>query len=234
MSVLQCTNEWGTFWRRENFNKDEKKRFWWPSLETSAEKHIASCDRCAARHTAGNNRKAELRTFSVHRALRNTAADILRTVTSARKSWARYFLGPSDLFTKYAVTVTLQDMTAATVANAIIGEWIKNFGATDVIHTYQGSIFNGKLMQDISQTLLIERTRTNSYQPQGNKKVERFNRVIVHALSKYCAEKPLERDVFLTYIIFVYNTTAHRTIGATPYSMISGREAQNPIDLFLA
>ena len=31
----------------------------------------------------------------------------------------------------------------------------------------------------------------------------------------------------------MYNTTVHRTIGATPYSMIFGREAQYPIDLFV-
>ena len=31
----------------------------------------------------------------------------------------------------------------------------------------------------------------------------------------------------------MYNTTVHRTTGATPYSMIFGREAQYPIDLFV-
>ena len=31
----------------------------------------------------------------------------------------------------------------------------------------------------------------------------------------------------------MYNTTVHRTIGATPYSLIFGREAQYPIDLFV-
>ena len=54
-----------------------KQRFWWPSLKTSVEKHIANCDRCAARSTAGIKRKAELQTFSVHRAFRTMAADIL-------------------------------------------------------------------------------------------------------------------------------------------------------------
>ena len=39
--------------------------------------------------------------------------------------------------------------------------------------------------------------------------------------------------MYLPYITFVYNTTVHRTIGATPYSMIFGREAQYPIDLFV-
>ena len=37
----------------------------------------------------------------------------------------------------------------------------------------------------------------------------------------------------LRYITFVYNTTVHRTIGATPHSMTFGREPQYPIDLFV-
>ena len=210
-----------------------KQRFWWPSLETSVERHIANFDRCAARSTAGIKRKAELQTFSVHGAFKTLAADILGPVTLARKSRARYILVMSDLFTKYAVTVALQDMTAATVAKAIIDEWIMKFGAPDVIHTDQGLNFNSELMQDICRTFMIEKTRTTPYHPQGNGQVEKFNRVVADTLSKYCAEKPQEWGVYLPYITFVYNTTVHRTIGATPYSMIFGREAQYPIDLFV-
>ena len=97
-----------------------KQRFWWPSLKTSVEKHVANCDRCGARSTAGIKRKAELQTFSVHGAFKTMAADILRPVTLAKKSRARYTLVMSDLFTEYAVTVALQDTTAATVASAIM------------------------------------------------------------------------------------------------------------------
>ena len=211
-----------------------KQRFWWPSLKTSVERHITNGDRCAARSTAGNKRKAKLQTFSLHGAIRTRAADILGPVTLARKSRARYILVMSDLFTKYAVTVALQDMTAATVANAIIDEWIMKFGAPDVIHTDQGSNFNSESMQDICRIFMIEKTRTTPYHPQGNGQFERFNRVIADTLSKYCAEKPQEWDVYLPYNTFEYNTTVHRTIGATPYSMIFGREAQYPIDLFVS
>ena len=161
------------------------------------------------------------------------AADILGLVTLARKSRARYILVTSDLFTKYAVTVALQDMTAATVANAIIDECIMKFGAPDVIHTDQGTNFNSELMQDICRIFMIEKTRTTPYHPQGNGQVERFNRVLADTLSKYSAEKPQEWDVYLPYITFVYNTTVHRIKGATPYSMVFGREAQYPIDLFV-
>ena len=210
-----------------------KQRFWWPSLKTSVEKHIANYDRCAARSTAGIERKAELQTFLLHGAFRTMAADILGPVTLAKKSRARYILVMSDLFTKYAITVALEDITAATVANAIIDEWIMNFGAPDVIHTDQGLNFNSELMRDICRIFMIEKTRTTQYHPQGNGQGERFNKVIADTLSKKFAEKPQEWDVSLPYITFVYNTTVHRTIGATPYSMIFGREAQYPIDLFV-
>ena len=166
-----------------------KQRFWRPSLKTSVEKHIANSDRCATRSTAGIKRKTELQAFLVHGAFRTMAADILGPVVLARKSRARYILVMSDLFTKYAVTVALQDMTAATVANAIIDEWIKSFGAPDVIHTDQGSNFNSKLMHDICRIFMFEKTRVTPYQPQRNGQVERFNSVIDDTLSKYCAEK---------------------------------------------
>ena len=210
-----------------------KQRFWWPSLKTSVERHIANCDRCAATSSTGIKRKADLQTISVYGAFRTMAADILVPVTLARRSRARYILVISDLFMKYAVTVALQDMTAATVATALIDEWIMKFGPPDVIPTDQDSNFNGELMHDICRVFMIEKTRTTPYHPQGNGQVERINRVIAATLSIFCAEKPQEWDVYLPYITFVNNTTVHRTIGATPYSMIFRREAQYHVDLFV-
>ena len=138
----------------------------------------------------------------------------------------------SDLYTKYVVTVPLKEMTAATVANAIVAEWIMRYCAPDVLHTDQGTNFNSDLMHDICRLFMIDKTRTTPYHPQGNGQVERFNRVIADTISKYCAEKPHLWDTYLPYVTFVYNTTVHRTIGTTPYSMLFEKEAQYPIDLF--
>ena len=82
-----------------------------------------------------------------------------------------------------------------------------------MIHTDQGSNFNSELMHDICRIFMIEKKRTTPYHPHGNGQVERLIRVIADTLSKYCAEKPQEWDVYLPYITFVYNTTIHRTIG---------------------
>ena len=139
----------------------------------------------------------------------------------------------SDLFTKYAVTVALQNMTAAMVANAIIVDWIMKFGAPDVIHTDHIANLNRELMRDICRIFMIEKMRSTPYHPQGKGQVERFNRVNDDMISNYCTEKPHELDLYWPSTTFVYNTTVHRTIGATPYSLLFGRESQNPIDLFV-
>ena len=112
------------------------------------------------------------------------AADLLGPVTLASKSKAKYNLGISDLYTKYVVTVPLKDLTAATVANAIVEEWVKKYGAPDVLHTGQGTNFNSDLMQDICRLFMIDKTRTTPYHPQGNGQVKRFNRVIADTISK--------------------------------------------------
>ena len=209
-----------------------KQRFWWPALRSSVEMHVASCLRCAARSTAGKPRRAELHPFEVQAPFKVMAADILGPVTLAKRSLSKYILVMSDLYTKYVVAVPLKDMTATTVATAIVEEWITKFGAPDVIHTDQGTNFNSEMMHDVCKIFMIDKTRTSPYHPQGNGQVERFNRVIADTISKYCAERPQEWDLYLPHVVFVYNTTVHRTTGTTPFSMLFGKEAQYPIDLY--
>ena len=160
------------------------------------------------------------------------AADILGHVTLAKKSQARYISVISDLYTKYAVAVPLEDMTAKTVATTLVEEWILKFGAPDTLYTDQGTNFNSKVKKFIFHVFMINKTRTSPYHPQGIGQVKRFNRVIADIIFKYCAGKPQEWDLYLPHVTFEYNTTVRKTLGTTPFSMLYGREPQYPIDLF--
>ena len=104
-----------------------KQRFWWTFMRSNIEQHIAKCDRCVARsdRTLPENtvkQNYNRLKFSFFNSFEVIAADILGPVTLASKSKARYILLILDLYTKYVVTVPLEDMTAATVANAIVEE----------------------------------------------------------------------------------------------------------------
>ena len=82
------------------------------------------------------------------------------------------------------LSVRLKDMTATTVANAIVEEWIMRYGAPDVLHTDHGTNFISDLMKDFCHVFMIDETRTTPYHPQGNGQLDRFNGVIADKIFK--------------------------------------------------
>ena len=118
------------------------------------------------------------------------------------------------------------------MAKEFVECWVFHFSVPDVLHTDQGKNFGSDLIKELCKLLKMDKTRTSPYHPQGNGEVERHNRVIADVLSKYCAENPRDWDTMLPYVNFVYNTTIHRTTGATPFSLVYGQECQYRIDLF--
>ena len=106
------------------------------------------------------------------------------------------------------------------------------FGAPNVLHTDKGKNFGTNIILERCRLLGIDKSRTSPYHPQGNGHVERHNRVIADVISKYCADNPKTWYTVLPYLNFVNNTTIHRTIGATPFNLVHGKECQYPIDLF--
>ena len=138
----------------------------------------------------------------------------------------------SDLFTKFVVSVPLVTGEARTVAEKFVENWVLKYGVPDVFHTDQGTNFGSTLMAGVCKLLKIDKTRKSPYHPQGNGQIERYNRVVADVLSKYCAENPRTMDTMLPYANFVYNTTVHRTTGATPFALVFEQECQYPVDLF--
>ena len=136
------------------------------------------------------------------------------------------------LFTKYAIAVPLVSTDSAEVAREIVENWVLKFGAPNILHTDQGKNFGNNLILEMCRLLGIDKSRTSPYHPQGNGQVERHNRVIADVISKYCADNPRTWDTVLPLLNFVYNTTIHRTTGATPSNLVHGQECQYPIDLF--
>ncbi|MEL7181406.1 MAG: reverse transcriptase domain-containing protein, partial [Pseudomonadota bacterium] len=209
-----------------------RQRFWWPGMRQDVERYIEVCKPCAARRTQGKKLVAELKPFIVGTRFHKVAADIIGPVTLTKGTSFKYILVMTDLFTKYVVTVPLANQMASSVAEAIIRNWFLRFGMPDCLHTDQGTNFCSQLLKDVCTLLGVDKTRTSAFHPQGNGQVERHNRVVADMLSKYCANNPRIWDRLVPYLTFVYNTTVHKTTGATPFSLVYGAECQYPIDLF--
>ena len=84
----------------------------------------------------------------------------------------RYLLVVSDYFTKWAEAIPLPDQMASTTARALVNTEILRFGMPMTIYS--------------DQKIYFESTKNNDpYHPQGDGLVERLNRTLINALSKY-------------------------------------------------
>ena len=76
----------------------------------------------------------------------------------------------------------MADMTATTVAQALLSGWISHFGVPSTITTDRGAQFESALWTELMKYLGTIRLRTTSYHPQANGLIERFHRQLKAAL----------------------------------------------------
>ena len=109
--------------------------------------------------------------------------------------------------------------------------FVCRFGAPDYLHTDQGRNFESNLFSEICKLLGVSKTRTTPYHPQSDGLVERFNHTLLNMLS-IAAQR--DWDVQLPLIMIAYRTSVQESTGATPFSLMFGREAHLPIDVWYA
>ena len=93
-----------------------------------------------------------------------------------------YILTCIDRFTCWPEAIPISDITASTVAQALVSGWVSRFGVPSTITTDRGSQFESSLWSALMKFLGTTRIRTTSYHPQANVLIERFHRHLKGAL----------------------------------------------------
>ena len=136
-----------------------------------------------------------------------------------------------DYLSKFAVSVHLPDMTARTVSQALVDNWISYFGVPLEIHTDKGTNFESVLFKETCKLLGIKKTRTTTMRPQSDGVVERLNQTICNILNCVIYENPFSWDELVRSCTFAYKSSVQESTGQTPAFMLFGREYTLPIDL---
>ena len=134
----------------------------------------------------------------------------------------KYIICITDLFTKYAEVIAIPNKEATTVAQSIMNNWICRFGSPIQIHSDGGKEFVNKLSAELFQLLDIKRTKTTMCHPQANAQVEVFNKTVAKYLASFVNEITLDWELYITALMFSYNTSYHSTIMTTPFKFLYG------------
>ena len=148
-----------------------KLRFFWPKMREHIRRWVATCNICQQRKGPNQSAKAPLQQYLVGGVGERVAMDITGPFSETDKG-NRWILCIGDVFTKYCVAVPLQNITAVTVSEALLSNWICYFGLPLEIHSDKGSQFESEVFTQMCSILGIDKTRTTTMNPQSNGFIE--------------------------------------------------------------
>jgi hypothetical protein len=93
-----------------------------------------------------------------------------------------YCLTAVDRFNRWPEVIPIPDITADTVARALLTGWISRFGCPQTINTDQGRQLESHLFQSLARMCGIQLARMTAHHPAANGLVERFHRTLKAAI----------------------------------------------------
>ncbi|KRZ48421.1 Pol polyprotein [Trichinella nativa] len=118
----------------------------------------------------------------------------------------------------------MKDQTATTVARKLTAVFCR-FGIPETLHSDQGATFESETLRLLLNNFGIKKTRTTPYHPQSDGLVERANRTLLQLFRTYMV-KDADWEDHLPLMLYPYRTAKHASTGASPFTLMFGREAK--------
>lgn len=165
-----------------------KQRYFWPSMDNEIKEFVRNCRNCQQakvhRHTHSPVEIISAPTDRLH----TIHIDIVGPLPAAKlpnysfNMPFSYVLTCIDRATRWAEAIPLVDITAVSVAIALVSGWVSRYGVPLEIVTDRGKQFEAELFSNLADILGFHHMRTTSYHPQSNGIIERLHRVIKGAI----------------------------------------------------
>ncbi|MCO5562266.1 hypothetical protein L7F22_015891 [Adiantum nelumboides] len=110
-------------------------------------------------------------------------------------------------------------------------DYMTRFGTPLEIVSDNGPGFRRGLLTEVCEELKISHRHSTPYYPQSNGLVEKANGIIARIIRKMVESKPKRWDNFLDRAIWAYRTTYRDATQFTPFYLVYGQEALQPIEL---
>lgn len=205
------------------------ERYIWPDMKRFIEDFDKNCQQCQLVKINRQNKTPLTHYVPPNGRLEHINVDIIGPLPLSNSF--RYCLTIMGQFSKWPEAVPMTDMSAQTVAEKLIDQWISRFGPPLRITTDQGRQFESTIFHELSRTLGIHHLKTTGYHPQSNGLIERFHRTLKTALTANEPEKWTEK---LPIVLLALRSTFKEDMQATPAEIVYDQNLRLPGEFFNA
>jgi len=143
----------------------------------------------------------------------------------------KHYILCTCLLTRHVTAKATPDQTAETTAHFLLHEIILKYGPPLTILSDRGSAFMSDLVRNLLSGLNIKSVYTSGYHPQTNGMTERGNSTFKGTLRTLLKnDEHDEWDLFVPHIAWSMNTSVNTTTRQTPFFLVFGRPAIQPVD----
>jgi hypothetical protein len=206
-----------------------RRNCFFPRMRAQVEDWVANCDECAQKMHRNSNQRHTLVAPQDGYTFQRISIDFCGEYRPSHKGNI-WILTVKDTFTRWIEAFPVRYADAKTVADVLEREIFCRYGVPEVMHSDNGSHFVNQLVREVAAEYDIKVTNTPTYNPKSNP-VERAHRDlgdIMRAMLETTDQVSWEK--VLPQALFAMRTAICKATGTSPYQLLFGRDASQPLD----
>jgi len=203
--------------------------YYWITMEKDCFEYAKKCDTCQRNANLQHIPPSLLYTFTSPWPFSTWGIDIIGKITPPGQGGHEFILVAIDYFTKWVEAASYATLQAKHVAKFIETNIICRFGIPHEIISDNGTHFQRECA-DLLERYKIQHHRSSPYRPQTNGAVEAANKNVKTIITKM-TETYKDWPHKLHFALWGYRTSIRTSTGYTPFSLVYGTEAVQPVEL---